>query len=171
MAHDPRTGQFPKGTPRGKPGVTIAVVKDVDKGWNQLLKGVDSLRRDPTELLEVGWFTPEIAERAARNEFGFGVPERPFVRPTIDGNQDRYLDMMQRGLDRVALGEARRETALVPAANAIRTDIIARIISTRTPPNAPATIAAKGSSNPLVDTGEMQRDLTVREGRGGGRDG
>ena len=37
-----------------------------------------------------------------------------------------------------------------------------RIVDIDTPPNAPATIAKKGSSSPLQDTGEMLREIDYR---------
>jgi hypothetical protein len=39
-------------------------------------------------------------------------------------------------------------------------DIQQEITDLRDPPNAPATIKAKGSSNPLIDTGEMRSKVT-----------
>ncbi len=146
------------------------IIRDRDLGWTKLRKALGRLKQDPDEGLEVGWFTPEVAEYAAANELGTDrIPERPFVRPTIDQGQKRYLDLMSRGLERAALDGAPRQSALVPAANAIRGDIIEKIIAVRTPPNAPSTVARKGAEkNPLVDTGQMQRDIQIREARRGG---
>jgi len=36
------------------------------------------------------------------------------------------------------------------------------IIDLRVPPNSPATVAAKKSSNPLVDTGKYVRSITYK---------
>jgi hypothetical protein len=46
-------------------------------------------------------------------------------------------------------------------------DIQHEITVLRHPPNAPATIRAKGSSKPLIDTGEMRQSVTyqIRGGR------
>ena len=35
-----------------------------------------------------------------------------------------------------------------------------RIVDLKEPPNSPITIALKGSSNPLVDTGHMRQSVT-----------
>jgi hypothetical protein len=149
--------------------IKAKIIRDRDLGWSKLQRAVKRLKLDPSDGLEVGWIVPEVAERAAQNEFGTDrIPERPFVRPTIDQHQREYLDLMERGVERAALGEAPRNQALLPAANRIRSDLIEKIIDVRTPPNAPGTIARKGSSNPLVDTGEMQRTIQIRETRGGG---
>jgi hypothetical protein len=149
-------------------GFSATIIKDQDRGWTKLLRSVRGLKADPTDGLEIGWIAPELAQRAAWNELGTDtIPERPFVRPTIDGKQQRYLEMMEQGLERVALEGGSRSTALVPAANAIRSDLINAIITLRTPENAPSTVDKKGTDNPLVDTGEMQRGIQIRDAKGG----
>ena len=62
------------------------------------------------------------------------------------------------------MGELSRSQALLPAANRIRTDVIEKIIAVRTPENAPSTVEQKGFDNPLVETGQMQRSIQIREG-------
>jgi hypothetical protein len=41
-------------------------------------------------------------------------------------------------------------------------DIQGEITSLSTPPNAPSTIRRKGSSNPLIDSGEMRGAVTYK---------
>ena len=41
-------------------------------------------------------------------------------------------------------------------------DIQAEIVALQTPPNAPSTIRQKGSSNPLIDQGELLGAVTYK---------
>ena len=41
-------------------------------------------------------------------------------------------------------------------------DIQAEITALASPPNSPVTVALKGSSNPLIDTGEMRGAVTYK---------
>lgn len=56
------------------------------------------------------------------------------------------------------------ETALATVLNKLgivaQGDIQSEITSLRSPPNSAVTIARKGSSNPLIDTGAMRQAVT-----------
>ena len=43
-----------------------------------------------------------------------------------------------------------------------RGDIVESITQLDTPPNTPKTIARKGSSNPLIDTGFLRANVTFK---------
>ena len=43
-----------------------------------------------------------------------------------------------------------------------RGDIVESITKLNTPPNSPKTIALKGSSNPLIDTGFLRANVTFK---------
>ena len=58
----------------------------------------------------------------------------------------RTLEIDERLLERVGLLTAAR--------------IQQEITDLRQPPNSPATIAAKGSSNPLIDTGKLRQSVS-----------
>jgi hypothetical protein len=44
----------------------------------------------------------------------------------------------------------------------IASDFRRKITTLRSPPNAPSTVAKKGSSNPLIDTGAMRQSVRSR---------
>ena len=122
-----------------------------------------------------------VAGYAAVNEFGSEdgrVPERSFLRSTIDERRDEYLKGLERavleGVDAAAAegdGTAAVTRALGRLGMAAAGDVQATIRDLRDPPNAPYTIARKKSSNPLIDTGRMRQsiDSEVRNVSGGER--
>jgi len=110
-------------------------------------------------------------EKAVWNEFGtrggasgggWGgpVPERPFMRNAMRDNRGAYRDALKTSAAKILRGE----TSLVVVMNKLgilaQGDIQGEITALRTPPNSPVTVALKGSSNPLIDTGEMRAAVT-----------
>lgn len=122
-----------------------------------------SLVTNPT--LEVGFFEkaryPDgefVASVAVKNEYGNPrIPPRPFFRNAISNNSDKWGDLALKFFKR-----ADSETALGMLGESIRGDIIRSIDKTNTPPNSPVTIARKGSSKPLVDTGLLRASVTFQ---------
>lgn len=122
-----------------------------------------SLVTNPT--LEVGFFEkaryPDgefVASVAYKNEYGNPrIPPRPFFRGAIFNNSDKWGDLALKFFKR-----ADSETALGMLGESIRGDIIRSIDKTNTPPNSPVTIARKGSSKPLVDTGLLRASVTFQ---------
>lgn len=82
------------------------------------------------------------------------IPERSYIRSTIDENEKKYLDDIAKKLSvQIIDGNIDKYTALTIMGQKIESDIKSKIISLQSPANAPSTIRKKGSSNPLVDTG------------------
>jgi len=105
---------------------------------------------------------------AAANEFGTDtIPERSFMRSTIDSRRQDIALLTTKLLGQVADGK----TLVADASGIIGLWVSNAIKKTITdlsePPNAPSTIARKGSSNPLIDTGQMRASITfaVVEGK------
>lgn len=98
---------------------------------------------------------------ATYNEFGTeSIPERSFVRSTLAENRPKYQKAMQRGLEAIIDGRATVDTVLNLIGLEAVADIQKKITDIRTPPNAPVTIAQKGSDNPLIDTGRLRQSVT-----------
>lgn len=119
-----------------------------------------------------------VAQIAAWNEYGTKtIPERPFIRSTF-ANREGDLEKVVARLaghfveGRVSLSRA-LDTLGAWGANAIRRTVTSG--PGMRPPNSPATIKAKGSARPLVDTGRMLGAVSWEvvdagtEGRGGYR--
>lgn len=158
-------------------------IRDVDLGYRALLRSIEKMDREVLVGIrgEEGAQRPErqieladgssatiqsdatIAEYATYNEFGTDdghIPERSFLRSTVDERRESYLQ---------ALGEAMLQTidkgidieqplALL-GERAVR-DVQRKIREITDPPNAPSTIAQKGSSKPLIDNGTMRQAIS-----------
>ena len=74
----------------------------------------------------------------------------------------KYRERLDRMYDRVLQGKATVVASLTGFAEQVAGDVRRNITKLRTPPNAPATITKKGSSNPLIDTGTMRQSVRGR---------
>jgi len=110
-------------------------------------------------------------EKAVWNEFGtrggasgggWGgpVPERPFMRNAIRANKGKYRDAMAVSAGKILRGETQLDTVMNKLGIVAQGDIQSEITSLSSPPNSPVTIALKGSSKPLIDSGEMRGAVT-----------
>lgn len=99
-----------------------------------------------------------VAYVAAIQEFGapaVNIPARPFMQPTVTEKKDTWVKTIEKSLPKVALGKMSAFDVLDLVGMQAAADIQTKISSIYTPPNAPATIRAKGSAKPLIDTGLM----------------
>lgn len=104
-----------------------------------------------------------IAEYALVNEFGSRdghIPERSFLRSTLKENRARYSKLMAEGLRDVLTGKKRIYAVFFGLGREAHNDIKRKITTFSTPADKPATIAAKGSSGPLRDTGAMRNSIS-----------
>lgn len=106
-------------------------------------------------------------EKAIWNEFGtrgggWGgpIPERPFMRNAMRNNRKKYQDAMKTSAKKILMGETSLSTVLSKLGIVAQGDIQTEITTLLTPPNSPVTIALKGSSKPLIDTGAMRQAVT-----------
>lgn len=97
-----------------------------------------------------------MAQLGAIHEFGLGVPERSFLRSFRDQRADDigkvFLLLVQRRGVSQAVWELLGQWCVG--------EIQKRIAAGTPPPNAPSTIARKGSSTPLIDTGQLRSSIT-----------
>lgn len=113
-----------------------------------------------------------LIEIAAIHEFGNGhVPERSFIRSTFYVRRVNALATMVAKLAKAIVTEGmtpKKALSLLGqwAASEVKETITEIDIP---PPLADSTIMAKGSSKPLVDTGQLKNSITyeVVEGEGG----
>lgn len=154
-------------------------VTDRDLGLKALIRELD---RGENAYAEAGLFEGEkhkgsdltMAQLGAVHEFGGGiqhgrsgaktitVPERSFLRRTHDEHGRRYAEILDKAYSRILAGKARVLPALTALGERVASDIRKTITAVREPPNAPSTIARKGSSNPLIDTGAMRNWVRSR---------
>ena len=100
-----------------------------------------------------------VAEIGFANEFGTNIiPERPFMRSTL--RLKKILSLKRKLLKRIVTGKLKTNRALGLLGLFVADEIRKRIVAIRTPPNALRTIQEKGSSNPLVDSGQLKNSIT-----------
>ena len=97
---------------------------------------------------------------AAANEFGMDVPERPFFRKAISSAPKVLTPVLKANINPKNMVFDARVAGLMGAV--MTGHIQYTLTELRDPPNAPATIKAKRSSNPLIDTGRLRSSVTWR---------
>lgn len=158
------------------PGKVKVVVKD--HGWRTLMKNLKHIDR---ARVHVGVLQNEKAEGdnedgfdlvalAATHEFGSSdghTPERSFIRSTFRGPPAWLVAITTRVAKPVLEGRLDIERGLgligaVATAQIKETIVEKRTTGPEPQDNAPSTIARKGSSTPLVDTGRLLNSISWR---------
>lgn len=98
-----------------------------------------------------------VAEIASKHEFGLGVPQRSWLRGFVSEEQEEISNVVEQTM---RLASDRGPAAYDAAALILAGKMQARFAKGIGPELAPATVAAKGSSLQLVDTGVMRSSIT-----------
>lgn len=146
--------------------VSVKVLKDIDP------RALDRLRQrlvGDNRVVNVG--VPEgkreedgtpVAMIAAVHEFGSpsqGIPERPFLRAAVQRNRQKYVRLNRINLVKMLRGQATVDQALGQLGEMAKGDVQTEIRSGDFAPLKQATIKRKGSSRPLIDTGQMVQSI------------
>ena len=91
------------------------------------------------------------------------IPERSFLRTGHDKNAKRIIEQTERALSQVLAGKMSIDDMLDLYGQQMATAIKTYMRDLKTPPNHPHTIEQKGSSNPLIDTGNMLESITWKK--------
>ncbi|MFC3227335.1 hypothetical protein ACFOGJ_08850 [Marinibaculum pumilum] len=145
----------------------MTAVRDIDRGWDRIKRDLAAMKKASVKVGVQEDAPPaeggtSMALVAAVNEFGSDdghVPERSFLRSAVDAGRNRYLQDLAKLLRGVVAGRGSVHRALSIIGAGMQGDIQKRIVDVREPPNAESTIEAKGSSNPLIDTGGMRQSV------------
>lgn len=98
----------------------------------------------------------DVAEVALRNEFGDdNIPSRPFMSQTYEKHDSEIIKLTK---DAFANNDNAHDI-LRAIGEGIAGLMKAEIDSGEFAPNAPSTIARKGSNKPLIDTGTMRDSI------------
>lgn len=146
---------------------------------DRIIRNMFGLKKEPRVAVgfPAGKIDNDVINRAFWNEFGtrgsgksfgtprgggFGgpIPERPFMRNAMRNNKGKYRQAMKAAAPGLLMGTTSLTQVLSKLGILAQGDIQAEIVSLRSPPNSPVTIAIKGSSNPLIDSGEMHQAVT-----------
>ena len=142
-------------------------VRERDNGARRLLEQIRAIKGAAVDVGVLGQKAAEdhggltVGDVATFHEFGLGVPERSFVRSYVDRSKQAAQALARRCAEAVARGvpaEAALNIIGMSHAAAIQ-EMIADGID---PPLAPETIKRKGSSVPLIDTGQLRASVTWR---------
>ncbi len=90
------------------------------------------------------------------------IPPRPFIKQAWEQNESKYKQMILDGLDSISCGKTTALGLLNKLGVESVKDIQESAVKLQNPKNAPLTVANKGSDNPLVDTGELERKVTYK---------
>ena len=144
------------------------MITDIDKGYDALMSMLtDIVKKDiyvgihQEEGVKVdGDDSATLAEIATFNEFGTRhIPMRSFLRSTIDENQSKYIKMIERLAGLAVTSGKDANWVLDMVGLKAKSDVQLKITKLKEPANSPITIALKGSSNPLIDTGRMRASI------------
>lgn len=156
-----------KDTDRGAHKRVENIVAGLGHGGRGLLVGIQGDKageqhKDPHTGETTGDLTVGLV--SAFHEFGLGVPERSWLRGWVDANKTFINDLLRRGARQIILGKDPDQIAGAIGV-AFVASIQQRIVAGIAPPLDAATVKAKGSSTPLIDTGQLKSAITfVLEG-------
>lgn len=128
--------------------VVVGIPKDKDEGYPD----------GEVSLVDVAMFNEYGTELGSWSQEG--IPERPFLRPTLKDNKAKYQKIIAAGAERAIKGGSSWEQELGRLGARVSSDIKLKMRDVREPANTEATIEKKGSSNPLIDTGFLRGSIT-----------
>lgn len=151
---------------------------DQDEGFDKLMTTFSL--NDGGSTVDVGFLRSSgmhknadlsVAALAAVHEFGSSdgrIPERSFMRSAVDGSKNQLQALVDKISAKVFDGDMDRKKGLGLIGQFLKDRIVAKINSGVPPPNAPSTVARKGSSKTLIDTGQLKNsvDWEVTDGKG-----
>lgn len=134
-------------------------VKDSDPGFRKFRR---QLKGGPNAV-NIGLFGEQgsdIVIYAASNEFGTDkIPERSFLRSTVDEKRRELRKFIDKNKVAITQGPLQRRQVLARLGLFAENEVVAKIDRGPFIPNKPATIARKGSSKPLIDTGRLRGSI------------
>lgn len=149
--------------------MTSARIIDRDRGYRALLRRVQAAARG--RAVTIGVHSGEggapaagggtVADVASIHEFGLGnVPERSFVRGWADEKKNDNERILRGIGEAIVRGDYSVEVGLERAGLLMVASMQQRIRGGIAPELADVTVARKGSSTPLIDTGQLVSSIT-----------
>lgn len=103
----------------------------------------------------------QMAMIAGAHEYGTKhIPERPFLKVAIVESQGDFKALNARNLKAFVNGKMSAKTALEQLGLMASARVKQKIVVGPFTPLSPETIRRKGSSKPLIDTGQMRQSVT-----------
>lgn len=145
----------------GSPSVTIGIHGDDNKPYQ---RG----QTDPVTTAQIGTFHEfgtldrfEDTSPAGDGSGKRGVPQRSFLRSTVDENRQKYANLITRATAQVIDGKMPVERALGLVGAAVVGDVQQKIAKGIEPSLTEAGIKSKvkPSTKPLIDTGQLRQAI------------
>lgn len=143
--------------------MSVKIVDD-KRAWERLRRELDATGdKEVVVGIQQGSVNDglQVAQYATWNEFGTStIPSRPFMRNYFDSSVDGLTRFTVNGIAKVLTGRSTLNQFFNAAGARMVSGVKKSINSGGWTPNAPYTIAKKGSSKPLIDTGVMLNSVT-----------
>jgi len=144
---------------------TVRVVRRKHKDAATVLRGIEGLH-GPLRVkvgFPKGMADSDVIARAVYNNFGtIHIPPRPFMLLAWRQNFNKHREALRRAAKALIHGTMTRDQVGKRLGVMGENDVKQAITDLKTPPNAESTIRMKGSSNPLIDTGEMRQSVRYK---------
>jgi hypothetical protein len=147
--------------------VSVHVLKDTEgRGLAALSERLKRINKRILVGVPAGKSEPDgmsTAKVAAIVEFGTGdgkIPERPFLRNGLRHSYPSITRYNAPALRAVAEGTQSADVVLGITGQIAVAGVKKEMVSDSFAPNAPSTIAKKGSSQPTIDTGSLRQSIT-----------
>lgn len=113
----------------------------------------------------------DVCDVAAWNELGTEhMPSRPFLRKSIDENEEKIVNFMKSQKGNMLNGASAEQ--VLKEIGIFQKDLVQEKITNGSfEPNKESTIRKKGSSKPLIDTGRMRQSVNYVIKQKGSGDG
>lgn len=159
-------------------------VRDIDLGWKRILREarINGVKK-PAVTIGIQGKEARIRREGGINQAGLGtvhefgtlddhIPERSFLRATVDRNRAKYQRLMRRLGNLVVVGRITLPHALALLGEQVKSDIQSAFEDGLEPPLAESTKAmrTKGSGEaaeladpkPLIDTAQLKNSITYQ---------
>jgi hypothetical protein len=102
-----------------------------------------------------------VVEIGSKHEFGIDVPQRSFIRETVDGDKNKIGKIVSHAM-RQFIGNKNSRPERIGDLIGIQLQALIqeRMSDGIPPPNSQSTINRKGSSTPLIDTGQLRSSIS-----------
>lgn len=130
--------------------------------WAEEMTITVGVHSDDADHTHAGGEGLTVGDIATFHEFGTQtVPQRSFIRAWFDEGQAEHQQVIREELEAATKG-ASLPQALERIALRLEGSVKDRIRQHIPPPLAPATVKRKGSSTPLIDTGQLRNAIRAR---------
>ncbi|MDH0869755.1 hypothetical protein [Agrobacterium pusense] len=140
--------------------VNLKTVAAKLKGPSQIKVGLPKGEADQDNIMKGIWNHFGTRGGASGGGWGGPIPERPFLSNAMRANRNAYRSAMKSSASKILRGEVPLRQVLSKLGIKAQGDVQEEITSLSSPPNSPVTIELKGSSNPLIDSGELRAAIT-----------